>query len=118
MNTATLSAVDPVKIGPTWQRGEDGKWLLPQRTLGWQAIQWAAKWLQHEDETPWRYTPEQARFVLWWFALDEAGRFLYRDGVFQRMKGHGKDPLGATLCAFEFVGPCRVDPSGRTVEDP
>lgn len=118
MSTATPSAVEPVCIGPTWQRDADGGWLYPRRSLGWQAIQWAAEWLQHESGSPWRYTPEQARFLLWWYALDDAGRFLYRDGVLQRLKGWGKDPLGATLCAFEFVGPCRVDPSGRTVADP
>ena len=118
MSTATPSAVEPVCVGPTWQRGADGKWQLPERTLGWHAIQWAAEWLQHEDGSPWRYTPEQARFLLWWYALDERDRFLYRDGVLQRLKGWGKDPLGATLCAIEFVGPCRVDPSGATVRDP
>lgn len=115
------SEVDPVRIGPTWQPGPGGpgrKWHLPERTLGWHAAQWVADWLQHEDETPWSYTPEQLRFVLWWYAVDERGRFLYRDGVLQRLKGWGKDPLGATLCAVEFVGPCRVDPSGATVSDP
>jgi hypothetical protein len=118
MSTATPSAVEPVCIGPTWQRGEDGKWLLPERSLGWDAMGWAARWLQHEDGKPWRYTPEQARFLLWWYAVDTDGRFVYRDGVLQRLKGWGKDPFGATLCAIEFVGPCRVDPSGATVRDP
>jgi hypothetical protein len=117
MTTAAL-AVEPVCIGPTWERGEDGKWLLPERSLGWHAMQWVGEWLQHEDGRPWRYTPEQARFLLWWYALDDADRFLYRDGVLQRLKGWGKDPFGATLCALEFVGPCRVDPSGATVPDP
>ncbi|MEH0417802.1 terminase [Streptomyces sp. B21-083] len=36
-------------------------------------------------------------------------RFLWRDGVIQRLKGHGKDPLKATWAGFEFVGPCRFD---------
>jgi hypothetical protein len=112
------TSVEPVLIGPTWQRGEDGKWIFPSRSLGWQAIQWAGEWLQHETGKPWRYTPEQARFLLHWYAVDDSGRFLYRDGVLQRLKGWGKDPLGCTMCAFEFVGPCRVDPSGRTVKDP
>jgi hypothetical protein len=64
-------------------------------------------WLQHANGRPWRYTGEQFRFVLWWYAVDESGTFLYRDGVLQRLKGWGKDPLGATLCAVEFVGPSR-----------
>ena len=45
--------------------------------------------------------------MLWWFALDEDGRFIYRYGMLRRVKGWGKDPVGATLCAIEFVGPCR-----------
>lgn len=120
MTTARPSAVDPVCIGPTWERDEahPSGWKLPKRTLGWHAAQWAAEWLQHEDGTPWRYTGEQLRFLLWWYAVDRSGRFLYRDGVLQRLKGWGKDPFGATLCAIEFVGPCRVDPSGATTEDP
>jgi hypothetical protein len=93
-----------VRIGP------EG---LPQHTLGWQALEWTAEYLQQPDgphaEAPWRFTPEQARFVLWWYAVDERGRFVYRSGMLRRMKGWGKDPLGAALCAFEFVGPCRFD---------
>ncbi|MFC0622827.1 hypothetical protein [Kribbella deserti] len=45
--------------------------------------------------------------MLWWYALDESGRFIYRKGVLQRMKGWGKDPLLAVLCLVEFVGPSR-----------
>jgi hypothetical protein len=118
MTIAARSAVEAVFIGPTWRRHTDGSWLLPGRTLGWHVAQWAAEWLQHEGGSPWRYTPEQLRFVLWWYAVDDDGRFLYRDGVLQRLKGWGKDPLGATLCAVEFIGPCRVDPRGATVRDP
>lgn len=125
MSTGVLSAdkaaaveIDPVRIGPSWQKNPDGSWLLPERTLGWHAVAWAAEYLQAPDGGPWRYTPEQLRLTLWWYALDEHDRFLYRDGVIQRLKGWGKDPLVATWCAIEFVGPCRPDPSGRTVTDP
>jgi hypothetical protein len=120
MSTATRSAVEPVCVGPTWRRDpkHPSGWYLPKRTLGWHAAYWTRSQLQHEDGEPWRYTPEQLRFLLWWYALDEDDRFVYRDGVLQRLKGWGKDPLGATLCAIEFVGPCRVDPDGATVEDP
>lgn len=100
--------VTPFTIGPTWQRGEDGKFILPEYTLGWQALAWTATYLQHYVGAPWRYTAEQARLTLWWYAMDPlTNRFLWRDGVVQRMKGHGKDPLVATYAAFEFVGPCR-----------
>jgi hypothetical protein len=98
---------DPVRIGPTWQT--DGRhWLLPEHTLGWQMLAWCGRWLQESRDVPWRFTLEQARFLLWWYAVDPSGRFLYRDGVFQRLKGHGKDPLGACLAMSEMLGPVRV----------
>lgn len=96
----------PSYIGPTWQTTEDGYWLLPERTLGWEALGWSGVWYQHSRRS-WRYTDEQARFILWWMALDEFGRFLYRDFVLQRLKGWGKDPLGACLCGIELLGPAR-----------
>ena len=100
--------VEPFTIGPTWKRGPDGRFLLPEFTLGWHALAWTATYLQHYVGAPWRYTAEQARLTLWWYAMDPVSRrFLWRDGVIQRLKGWGKDPLIATWAAFEFVGPCR-----------
>lgn len=84
---------------------------LPERTLGWTILAWCHRWLRIPDGIhagdPWMFTAEQARFLLWWYAIDGAGRFIYRSGMFRRMKGHGKDPMAAALCAIEFVGPCR-----------
>lgn len=101
----------PVATGPTWHRNSDGSWVLPERTLGWEVLAWTAEYLRQPDGPnagqQWRYTDEQARFILWWFAVDEHGRFVYRYGMLRRVKGWGKDPVGATLCAIEFVGPCR-----------
>ncbi|MFI2354666.1 terminase [Streptomyces anulatus] len=108
--------VEPFTLGPTWKRGPDGRFLLPEYTLGWHALAWTKTYLQHYVGRPWQYTPEQARLTLWWYALDPAtGRFLWRDGVIQRLKGHGKDPLGASWSGFEFVGPCR--PSGQVADE-
>lgn len=103
----------PTAIGPTWQR--DGKgWLLPERSLGWTMLGWCATYLQAGRDEPWLFTDEQSRFLLWWYAVDENGRFLYRDGVLQRLKGWGKDPVGAAIGMFEMVGPCTV---GDMVKD-
>jgi hypothetical protein len=116
---------DPVAIGPTWQRDSDGSWLLPERTLGWEVLGWTHEYLRQPDGPdagePWDYTDEQARFILWWFAIDELGRWLYRYGMLRRVKGWGKDPVGATLMATEFVGPCRFggwDANGDPVAVP
>lgn len=104
--------IAPTIVGPTWQVGEDGNWLLPERTLGWQVLIWCGEWLQARRGVPWQFTAEQARWLLWWFAVDDDGDFTYRDGVLQRLKGWGKDPLGACLSAVELVGPCRVNTEG------
>ena len=101
-----LRSWEPVKIGPSWQTDDDGNWLLPQWTLGWEIAQWCARWLRHEGK-PWKFTLEQLRLLLWWYAVDEHGRFTYRQGVIQRLKGHGKDPLLAVICMVELCGPSR-----------
>lgn len=114
--TAVVSTLEPVRIGPVG---------IPKLTLGWEGLAWASEYLRQPDGPdagdPWRYTDEQARFVLWWYAVDERGRFIYRRGMFRRLKGHGKDPLGASLCALELVGPCRFagfDAAGNPVSAP
>lgn len=95
---------EPVKIGPTWQV-DGGRWVLPAISLGWEMLAWSGAYLQVSRDEPWVWTDEQARFLLWWYAVDESGRFLYRDGVLQRLKGFGKDPIGAGIGEFEHVGP-------------
>lgn len=107
MTAEEIDALEPTFIGPTWQQNPDGSWNLPARTLGWQIAGWCAEYLRAEDGGPWRFTREQLRFVLWWYAVDETGRFVARKGVLQRMKGWGKDPLLAVLCLVELVGPSR-----------
>lgn len=96
----------PVLIGPTWKTSR-GRWVLPELTLGWDVLAWCGTWLQHRLGEPWRFTLEQARWILWWYALEEDGTFVYHDGVLQRLKGWGKDPVAACLCAVEAFGPCR-----------
>jgi phage terminase large subunit-like protein len=74
-------------------------------------MKWASHWLLQPDRPiagqQWVFTEEQMRFIAWWYAIDEAGRWRYTYGVLRRMKGWGKDPLAAVLSAIEFVGPCR-----------
>ena len=110
------TAIAGIRTGPT------GK---PDLTLGWDVLQWTSDYLLQPDGPDagesWRFTPEQARFVLWWYAINPQGRFLYRSGMFRRMKGHGKDPLAAALCCVEFVGPCRyggLDRQGEPIAEP
>lgn len=107
--------VEPVTLGPTWRRVDgwspelpEHEWyVLPELTLGWQILRWVEDNLLNDEGEPFVLTFEQRRFVLHWYAVDERGRFVARDGILQRLKGWGKDPLAAVLSAVEFVGPCR-----------
>lgn len=82
---------------------------LPERTLGWYILAWAFKYLAQPDGPdagePFLFTDEQMRLLLWWYAVDEQGRFLYNSGVIRRMKGWGKDPLAAAMCLIELCAP-------------
>lgn len=105
---------EPVVHGPTYTVTEDGTYALPELTLAWELAEWCAKWLKIEDketgdELPFTFTPEQLRFLCWFYAIDETGRFLYSRAMFQRMKGSGKDMIAAVLALFEAAGPCRLD---------
>ena len=104
-----LLPAPPHKVGPTWRKTVDGDWWLPERTLGWGVLNWWAQYVKtpggdHAGEA-FMPTLEQARWVLWWYAVDEDGRYSYRNGVLRRMKGWGKDPLAAALALVELCGP-------------
>lgn len=111
---ATITSLSDVRespahiTGPTWERRWDGAWHLPEQSLGWGILDWMAKYLRSpggEGEEPFLPTPEQARFLLWWYAVDENGKYSYRAGVLRRMKGWGKDPLVAAMSLAELCGP-------------
>lgn len=95
---------------------------LPEYTLGWGILQWSAKYLKQPDGVNagdrWLYTDSQARFVLWLYAVDEDGRWLYRRACLRWSKGRGKSPMLAALCLAELCGPVRFshwDDDGQAV---
>ena len=90
------SVLTPSYIGPTWQKNDDGSWFLPERTLGWDILGWCATRINAlSGEGRWQFTPEQARFILHFYAVNGKGRFVNRKAVMQRLKGAG---LARTLC--------------------
>lgn len=99
----------PVHLGPTWERGEDGNFILPELTLGWGILGWCtANLLDPITGNPWMFTPEQARFILWFYEVKPRGNIgvrTNRKAVFQRLKGHGKDPMAVALGMAELLGP-------------
>lgn len=112
---------EPVKIGPTWQW--DNGWLLPEASLGWGFLAWCGYWLTGKGRKPWTFTAEQARFLLWYYAIDSSGDFIYHSAMFQRLKGHGKDPIAACVGAASLHAPIVFDrwegdrPVGRDEPD-
>ncbi|RYH15150.1 MAG: hypothetical protein EON54_28855, partial [Alcaligenaceae bacterium] len=95
--------------GPTWRRYRDGGFYLPDHSLGWGVINWLAEYARQPGGPsagePFLPTLEQARFLVWWYAVDENGRFVYRSGLLRRLKGWGKDPLAAAMALAELCGP-------------
>ena len=51
---------------------------------------------------------DQLRFLAWWYAVDEDGRWLFNHGVRRKAKGSGKSPFAAVLSLAEFCGPVRL----------
>jgi hypothetical protein len=100
-------AWEPTKIGPTWEWTSEG-WRLPEATLGWEYLAWCGVWLRGK-KGPWQYTPEQARFLLWFFSLESSGEFDFHSAILQRLKGWGKDPVAAGLGVGHLFGPTLFD---------
>lgn len=86
---------------------------LPKFTLGYEALAWAAKYLRHPNGIragkAWQFTREQARFVLWFYALDEKARWLFHHGARRLAKGSGKSPFAAVMALIELLAPVRFD---------
>lgn len=82
------------------------------KSLGWGVIEFIETYLVQPDGddagAPFALTREQLTFVLWFYAVDDEGRFLHRRAVLRRAKGWGKSPFLAALALAEAAGPVRV----------
>lgn len=80
-------------------------------TLGFEALAWAAKYLRHPNGIRagkrWQFTREQARFVLWFYAVDDNGRWLFDRADRRLAKGSGKSPFAAVMALVELLAPVR-----------
>lgn len=85
----------------------------PDRTLGDAVAAWMHEWLVQPNGPragqPFRLTFRQYRFLLWWYALDELGQWMFMHGARRLAKGSGKSPFAASLALAEFCGPVRLD---------
>lgn len=98
---------------------------LPERTLGFEVAAWIeGKWPDREGRRapfgglvqpngpdarkPFRLRDRQLRFLAWWYAVDEDGRWLFNHAVRRLAKGSGKSPFAAVQALAEFCGPVRL----------
>lgn len=77
------------------------------RTRGFEVLEWSHRYLPSPSDPsqPLVLSDEQARVVIRWYELDEAGAYIYRRGALEEAKGWGKSPLGAIVALAEFAGP-------------
>ena len=107
---------------PAWPWAFDDK--SAPRTLGWHAVAWAEGGLGefHADDfrgliqpngprarQRFKFTERQTRFMLWWYAVDDDGRWLFHHGARRLAKGSGKSPFAAVFALAEFCAPVRLD---------
>lgn len=143
MTNVELAPAPPHIVGPSWRTTVDGRWYLPERTLGWDVLAWMSEYVNtpggHDDPARLRLliemseagipvnenmfipTDEQVRVLLWWYAIDATGQYAYREGVIRRLKGWGKDPFAAALALAELCGPVafsHFDANGDPVGKP
>ena len=65
----------PTYLGPVFRRDENGQFVLPEHTIGLGCIRWAGKWLRGADgDAGWKFTPEQMRLLMHWYATTSCGR--------------------------------------------
>lgn len=68
----------------------------PTRSLGYQILRWAERYIVQPDGEnagqPWVFTVEQKRFILWLYAIDDRGKWLYQHRLPSPVQGLGQDP--------------------------
>jgi hypothetical protein len=85
---------------------------VPDLTLGWEVIQWAANYLRHPNGPRagqrWEFVESQVLFLLHWYSVNEDGSWVYHHGVRRLSKGSGKSPFAALLGLAELCAPVRL----------
>lgn len=88
---------------------EGAPWDYGYETLGDSVIAWCEEMLAQPDGIyagdSWSFAPYQERWLLWWFAVDAVGQFLFRAGQLVLPKGMGKSPFAAAIACAELAGP-------------
>jgi len=85
---------------------------VPALTLGYEVIKWAVRYLLQPNgpkaKQRFEFVESQVRFLLWFYAVDEAGHWLYHHAVRRLAKGSGKSPFAALISLAELCAPVRL----------
>lgn len=85
---------------------------LPELTLGWEVVRSATKYLRQPNGPKvgqrFQFVDSQIKFLLWFYAVDDDGRWLYHHAVRRLSKGSGKSPFAAVLALSELCFPVRL----------
>lgn len=85
---------------------------IPKLTLGYEVVQWATKYLRQPNGPNagqrFEFVASQVRFLLWWYAVDEDGEWLFHHGVRRLAKGSGKSPFAALMALGELTARVRL----------
>ena len=92
---------------------------VPELTLGWEVIGWAGNYLKHPNGPRaglrWEFVESQVRFVLWWYAVNESGAWIFHHGARRLSKGAGKSPFAGLLALAELCAPVRLKDFDRSL---
>lgn len=117
--------LDPLDTLPPWT----GQW----KTLGWEVATWIMddrkpRFLVPDGEaagSPLVLTERQLTFFLHWYAVDDAGEWIYAGCSMRQPRGTGKSPTLALKACCELCGPVRFagwspygEPVGKRVSMP
>jgi hypothetical protein len=85
---------------------------IPDLTLGWEVVRWATKYLKQPNGPNagqrFEFTNNQIRFLLWFYAVNETGEWLFHHAVRRLAKGSGKSPFAALWALAELTAPVRL----------
>ena len=85
---------------------------LPALTLGWEVVRWATKYLKQPNGPKagqrFEFTDTQIRFLLWFYAVNDSGDWLFHHAVRRLAKGSGKSPFAALWGLAELTAPVRL----------
>jgi len=102
----TIVAVSPAERLVTLPAG------IPDLTLGWEVVRAASKYLRQPNGPRagerFAFVDTQIRFLLWWYAVDESGNWLYHRAIRRLAKGSGKSPFAALWALSELCFPVRL----------